>query len=272
MTKYKIIDAHTHTYPESVAEKAAVSLGNFYNFEVKGKGTYEDLEQQAASEGICGFFLLSVATNAGQVTHINDFTAATAALSRSHGFETVGFACMHQDFHDVEAEIMRCIQLGLCGIKIHPDIQRMDIGSAPMYRLCEQIEGRMPLFLHMGDNRPDYRYSEPQKLAHLAERFPRLKITAAHFGGYQSWDSAQRYLFGRPNIWYDLSSSLWAMSPEKALGLIRACGSDRVMFGTDYPVMGSAEYLSLFMKIDLSETQRQDILYNNALRFLKAKT
>lgn len=67
---YKIIDIHTHTYPEAIADKATVSLGNFYNFEIKGKGTYDDLEKQAAEDGVCGFFLLSVATNAHQVTPV----------------------------------------------------------------------------------------------------------------------------------------------------------------------------------------------------------
>ncbi|MHB1150931.1 MAG: amidohydrolase family protein [Eubacteriales bacterium] len=269
---YKIIDIHTHTYPEAIAEKAAAGLGNFYNFEVKGKGTYEDLEQQAAECGVCGFFLLSVATNASQVTHINDSVAELVSLSRSHGFETAGFACMHQDYPDFKNEINRCKELGLCGIKIHPDIQRMDIECIEMYRLCEQLEGKMPLFLHMGDNRAEYRYSEPLKLAHLTDKFPRLEVIAAHFGGYQAWDEARQYLYGRPNIWYDLSSSLWAMSPEKARRLIYACGTDRVMFGTDYPVMELSEYISLFMKIELSESERQDIFYNNAGRFLMNKS
>ena len=41
----------------------------------------------------------------------------------------------------------------------------------------------MPLYLHMGDNRPQYRYSEPKKLAKLLDRFPDLVVGAAHFGG-----------------------------------------------------------------------------------------
>jgi predicted TIM-barrel fold metal-dependent hydrolase len=266
---YKIIDVHTHTYPESIASKASVNLGNFYNFKIEGDGTYKDLEEQALKTGVCGLFLLSVATNAHQVTNVNDYAASLVSLSRSRGFETLGFACMHQDFEDFSAEIDRCEALGLTGIKIHPDIQHMDIESAEMYRLCELIEGRMPLFLHMGDNRPEYRYSEPRKLARLARRFPRLEFIAAHFGGYRAWDEAERYLYGLDNIWYDLSSALWAMPPEEAGRLIRACGISRVMFGTDYPVKRLADYIELFMKIELDETERRDILYNNAKRFFK---
>ena len=271
---YKIIDIHTHTYPDAIAERAVRSLGNFYNFDVRCAGTYADLEAQAeASKGseteTVGFLLFSVATNAHQVQKVNSSIAALAELSRSHGYETVGFAGMHQDYPDFAGELERCISLGLKGVKIHPDIQRMDILCDRMFELCEIIEGRMPLFLHMGDNRAEYRYSEPEKLAKLLDRFPHLEVVAAHLGGYQAWDEAEKYLYGRENVWYDISSSLWAMSPEKAGYLIDRCGADRVMFGTDYPVMPIDPYVSMFMKIDLDEQTRQDIFYNNAKRFLK---
>lgn len=265
---YQIIDAHTHTYPEPLAERATDSLGRFYDFKVQGKGTYTDLETQAKACGICGFILFSVATNAHQVEKVNDGIAASTALSRAHGFETTGFAGMHQDYPDFEGELRRCERLGLRGVKIHPDIQRMDLESVEMYRLCEILEGHMPLFLHMGDNRPEYRYSEPRKLVKLLKRFPRLEVVAAHLGGYQAWDEAEAVLLGAPNVWYDTSSAFWAMTPERAYSLMEKCGWDRVMFGTDYPVCDLQNYLDLFLAIDLDEEKRRNILYHNAHRFL----
>ena len=266
---YKIIDIHTHTYPEAISEKAVKSLAAFYDFTVDGKGTYADLEAQAKQTGVNGFLLFSVATNGHQVTKVNDTIARLAEQSRKNGFETVGFAGMHQDFPDFAGEIERVIGLGLRGVKIHPDIQRLDIDSPKMFELCEIIEGRIPLYLHMGDNRPQYRYSEPRKLSRLLERYPRLEVVAAHLGGYMAWDEAVSELAGRPNVWYDTSSALWAMTPERAVELIHAYGSDRVMFGTDYPVKNLDDELSRFMRLELSEQEREDILYNNAKRFLK---
>ena len=99
---YKVFDIHTHTYPEQIAEKACISLGNFYNFDVLGKGTYAHLESQAEANNVKGYLLFSVATNAHQVPKVNSSIAALAELSRSHGFKTVGFAGMHQDFEDFE--------------------------------------------------------------------------------------------------------------------------------------------------------------------------
>lgn len=267
--KYKILDMHTHTYPEAIAEKACVSLGRFYDFEVRGAGTYADLERQAREAGTDGFLLFSVATNARQVQKVNDTIAALAELSRSHGFETVGFAGMHQDFPDFAAELDRCVSLGLAGVKIHPDIQKMDIASIEMSRLCACLcERKLPLFLHMGDDRPEYRYSEPRKLSALLDAFPTLRVVAAHLGGYKAWDEAVEALAGRPNVWYDCSSALWAMSPDRAADLIHTLGPSRVMYGTDYPVVSLHDYLTLFLNLPLTERERENILYYNARRFL----
>ncbi len=266
---YKIIDIHTHTYPEAIAEKAVKALGAFYDFRVDGKGTYADLSEQGRALGVNGFLLFSVATNARQVEKVNDSIAALAEKSRAEGFETVGFAGMHQDYPDFAAELDRCEKLGLRGVKIHPDIQGIDVDSPHLYPLYERMEGRMPLYLHMGDNRPEYRFSEPKKLVRVLERFPKLEVVAAHLGGYMAFGEAAAGLAGRPNVWFDTSSALWAITPEHAVCLIHRYGADRVMFGTDYPVKNLEDELSRFMKLDLTEKEREDILYYNAKRFLK---
>lgn len=270
MKKYKIIDAHAHVYPEAIAEKASENLGMFYNFTVHGKGTYNDIEQKAIKENADGFFLLCVATNAKQVEKVNTTIAELCKLSRSRGFETYGFAGIHQDYENFEEEVERCKRLGLSGIKLHPDIQRADADCEKFLKLYEILEAKhMKLFLHAGDDRKEYQYSSPEKIARVAKMFPDMQIVAAHLGGYKAWDDAEKYLCGKySNIWYDCSSALWAMSKEKAKYMIEACGYDRVMFGTDYPVCDIDEYMDLFMKIDLTEDQRKDILYNNAIKFI----
>ena len=267
MKTYPIFDIHTHTYPERIAEKACVNLGAFYEFIVEGKGTYADLEESARPHNVRGFLLFSVATNATQVPKVNDSIASLVELSRSHGFETVGFAGMHQDYPDFAGEIDRVEKMGLRGIKIHPDIQAVDIDDPRMLRLYELVEGRMPIYFHIGDWRPQYRFSEAKKLLKVLEMFPKLEVVAAHLGGHRAFEEA-KMLAGHPNVWYDTSSALWAMTPEYARELIRLLGTDRVMFGTDYPVKNPATELELFSRLSLTESQREDILYYNAIRFL----
>lgn len=266
---YKVFDIHTHTYPEAIAEKACVNLGKFYDFTVEGKGTYSDLENLGRENGVVGFLLFSVATNAHQVEKVNTSIASLAELSRSHGFKTVGFAGMHQDFPDFAAEIDRCRSLGLKGVKIHPDIQGVNINDKRLYPLYEILESYdMPLYLHMGDNRPEYRFSEASKLLEVLADFPHLRTVAAHLGGYKAWDDAVPKLAGHENVMYDTSSALWAMTPEKASEIIGKLGADNVMFGTDYPVMRTDEELERFFKLDLTDDEREKILCLNAFRFL----
>lgn len=266
---FKVFDIHTHTYPEAISEKACVNLGKFYNFVTEGKGTYADLESQAAANNVGGYLLFSVATNAHQVEKVNTSIADLVALSRSHGFKSYGFAGMHQDFPDFESELDRCISLGLCGVKLHPDIQGVDINDSRLMPLYEIMQSKgLRLYLHMGDDRPEYRFSEAGKLVEVLERFPSLVVVAAHLGGYKAWDDAVTFLAGRENVWYDTSSALWAMTTEYAENLISRLGYDRVMFGTDYPVKNTDDELERFLSLRLTDSQREDILWNNAMRFL----
>lgn len=265
---YKVFDIHTHTYPEAISEKAVVNLGKFYDFVCQGKGTYAHLESQAEENNVHGYLLFSVATNAHQVEKVNTSIANLAELSRSHGFLTVGFAGMHQDFEDMEGEINRAVSLGMQGVKIHPDIQGVDIDDPRLLKLYEIVAGRIPVYFHIGDNRAQYRFSEARKLVRVMDMFPKLEVVAAHLGGYKAWEEAIEFLAGRDNVWYDTSSALWAMTPEYADYVVSKLGAEHVMFGTDYPVKNTAEELERFFRLKLTEKEREDILWNNAVRFL----
>ena len=266
---FQVFDIHTHIYPEKIAEKACENLGNFYNFEVQGQGTYAHLESQAKDNNVGGYLILSVATNAHQVEKVNDTAAAVAEYSRSRGFKTYAFAGMHQDYTEFEKEIDRVSKLGMKGVKIHPDIQGVDINDPRFLPLYEILEAKgMPLYLHMGDNRPEYRFSMAEKLVEVLEKFPKLIVGAAHLAGYKAWDTSVPLLAGRENVWYDTSSALWAMTPEQADDIISKLGTDHVMFGTDYPVKNTAEELERLFRLKLTDNQLENILWNNAMRFL----
>ena len=268
MKKYNIFDIHVHIYPEAIAEKACENLGNFYNFDVRCNGTYDDFITRSTEMNMKGFLTFPVALNPAKLERINDLAAENVRNACAAGFEAVGFMGMHQDYPDFAAEVDRCEKMGLRGIKIHPDCQEVDIDDPKLMKLYEIIEGRMPIVLHMGDDRPEYRYSEPAKLRRVLDKFPNLEVIATHMGGYQAWNEAENFLFGRPNVWYDASSFLWAVTPDEAVRLMRAGGTDRVLYGTDYPVMQLKEYFDLFMECPLTEQEREDILYNNAKRLL----
>lgn len=265
----KIFDIHTHIYPDAIAKRAVAALGKFYDFVPQGDGTFNDMTENDRRDGVCGFLIFSVATNAHQVHKVNECLAAVAEKAREDGFEAEAFGGLHQDCADMEGEINYALSLGLKGIKIHPDIQGVDIDDPLLFPLYELSQGKFPIYFHMGDDRPQYRFSEPKKLHKVLGLFPKMTVVAAHLGGYKADEEALTYLCGDERVMYDTSSALWWLSTERAEYLINRYGHERVMFGTDYPVMYPPDEIARFMKIKMTDAQREDIFYNNAKRFLK---
>ena len=75
-------------------------------------------------------------------------------------------------------------------------------------------------------------------------------------------------LAGRPGVWGDTSSSLYAVEPEEAASIIRHYGVDRVFFGTDYPMWKPEEEVARFMALPLTDEERERILHLNFEAFL----
>lgn len=266
-TTLRVFDAHTHVYPARLAEKASRALGEFYRLPIPGKGTVDDLIERCRQAGASGFLLLGVATTAEQVGNVNAYLRDCVNLARAEGMEAYAFGGYHPDADPV-ATVEQILALGLSGVKIHPDIQRFSLDDPRMDRLCEVLEGRLPVCFHMGDDRPEYRYSAPEKLIALMERHPDLRVIAAHLGGYRLWDQAVELYAGQRNVWFDLSSSLPFLPDGRAEEIIRTLGSDRVFFGTDYPIASPAEGIAQLGRLNLTPSERENILWNNFHRFL----
>ena len=69
-------------------------------------------------------------------------------------------------------------------------------------------------------------------------------------------------------LYVDLSSSLYALTPQTALDLIHAYGADKVLWGTDYPMWESVSEMAYFDKIELTGEERELIMYKNASKIL----
>jgi hypothetical protein len=261
--KYEIFDMHTHIFPEKIAAKAVHSIGSYYGITMYGAGTVDGLIESGKKIGVSKYIVHSSATTVDQVKRINDYVSEVIS---GHD-EFIGFGTLHSGLDDIDAEVDRIIALGLKGIKLHPEFQNFVIDSEVMLPVYKAIEGRLPLLIHMGDENKDS--SSPRRLSRILDMFPRLTVIAAHLGGYQMWDESIECLVGR-NVYMDTSSSLYFMTPEKAVKIIRAHGVEKVFFGTDYPMWDHEEELERFLKLDLTESERKAILSGNAKRFLQA--
>ena len=255
-----VIDAHSHIYPDKIACKASSAVGDFYGVDMNAKNA-SAASMLAACEGspITHHLVHSVATTPGQVPIINDFIAEQC---RAHD-NFVGFATMHQDFEDVEGEIDRAIQLGLKGVKIHPDTQKVNMDDPRLMRLYEIIEGRLPIVIHTGDYR--YDYSHPRRLKKVLHAFPNLVVDAAHFGGWNAWDRSLAH--PQPeNVFYDTSSTTPMIPHDMVMRMFETFGPERFLFGTDFPMWSPEEMVRQFLTYDLGDSLREQILYGNFMR------
>lgn len=262
---YNIIDAHCHIYPDRIAEKAAAATGKFYGTPPEMDGKVKTLLEVGNKAGISHFIVQSVATTPHQVSSINRFIAES--VKNSNGTMT-GFGTMHPESNDMERDMAELLELGLLGIKLHPDIQNFKIDDYRMlkiYELCEK--NHLPVLMHTGDNR--YDNSNPNRLVPILETYTDITIIGGHFGGYSVWDDAIDKLTNYKNFYVDTSSSLFMISPEMAKELIYAYGVDKVLFGTDYPLWNPKHELDRFMEINLPDEDRQKIFYDNAAKLLK---
>jgi predicted TIM-barrel fold metal-dependent hydrolase len=176
----------------------------------------------------------------------------------------VGLGTVHPDSPTLKEDIDTILSLGLRGVKLHPDIQRVRVDSPKCLKIYELCEGRLPVFLHCGDHR--YDYSNPRRLSSLLSVFPALTVIGAHFGGWSVWDEATALLTSYKNFYVDTSSSLYALSSERAVEIIRAYGKDRVLFATDYPMWRMEDELARFDALALTEEEKRAICYENAAK------
>ena len=257
---YPIIDIHTHVYPAKIVEKAVGATGGFYGVGHEQSGLSSDLLICMDAAGIDVSLIHSVATTPKQVDAINAFIAETADGS---GGRLYGLGTLHPDSPDQAADVKALAARGLRGVKLHPEIQGFaldDPRSVRIFELCE--ESGLVLLLHTGDRR--YDCSNPNRLLPMLRRFPGLKVVGAHLGGWSIYEEAVPQLIGVPNLWFDCCSTFRWLDPQIAKQLILRLGTDRVMFGSDYPMWTPKTELETLLSLGFSEAQQRRLLYENA--------
>lgn len=258
----EIIDSHCHIYPHKIASKAVEAIGKFYDIDMHCNGTSEDLILRLKKFGVSRAVVHSTATKPEQVVSINDFIIETVKTYP----QFIGYGTMHPDFLNIEEEILRIINAGLKGIKIHPDFQMRNIDDEKMYKIYDVVSDKIPILFHIGDVTKDY--SNPLRLKKVLKDFPKLKTIAAHMGGYRVWEESKDILKGE-NVWVDTSSSFKFIKDDFILELINHYGEDRVLFATDYPMWDFSDEYTRLMSLGLKNSTLEKIFSKNIKELLK---
>lgn len=255
----KIIDTHVHIYPDVIADKAVDSIGRFYGIKMNGHGRISDLLESMRLSGVSKSVVCSVATSKHQVSKINDFMASQLKVQQFHPLAT-----LHPDMDtfEISDEVARVKDLGLKGIKLHPDCQAFKLTGERGLRLFNAIgDFDLPILVHTGDRRFDY--SHPEYMIEIARDFPRLQFIAAHFGGWSEWEQALKYK-GLKNVWFDTSSSLFQLEGRIAKTVIFGLGVEKFMFGTDFPMWQCDKEIERVLALDLGERNNELVFHKNA--------
>ena len=121
-----IIDTHAHIYPDKIALKAAKSIGEFYEIPMHLDGAVSSLLKAGDEAGISRFLVHSVAVTWERARSINDFIAASV---QAHPERFIGFGSMHPTHPEMEKELDHMLELGLRGVKLHPDFQHFHVAD-----------------------------------------------------------------------------------------------------------------------------------------------
>lgn len=259
----RFIDFHCHIYPEAIAPKAADNIREFYHLgDDSIDGRVQTLLERGTQAGVEQFVVLPVAVRPSRTRHINDFILGEVAKEpRFFGYGTI-----HAGMENITGEVQYIMNQGLRGLKMHPDYQLFSIDDPRLFPVYDMIGDKLPIIFHMGDQR--YNYSHPAKLRKVLELFPKLRVIAAHFGGYTMYETAAELLHDK-NCYFDVSSSLMFMEEGIAEKYINHHGAERFVYGSDFPMWDPVVEMERFMRLKLTDAQKEQIAHITAEELLK---
>lgn len=262
---FPVIDAHVHLYPDSLAAKVTPALGAKFGNEPSFDGTVAGCAASSSAAGIAAALNLPVATAEHQVAHTNAFWRGYAP-GRTASPRVFSLAALHPALADKPAELARIRAMGFSGVKFHPEYQLFRFNDKSMDDAWAAMsELSLVAYLHAGGERvfrPPF-HSTPREILELHRRFPKLRIAAAHLGGFEMWDAAEELLMGR-DLYLDLSHTFFWMPHEQILRMIRRHGAHRILFGTDAPWQDQGKVLRAFLDLPLTNAERRAICFDNA--------
>jgi len=276
-----IIDFHTHVFSPRIKKNRSHYIDNdpcfamlYSNKEAK-LATTDELIASMDKAGID----ISVIVNTGWTTHdlcveTNDYILESIAR---YPKRLIGFCAVQPQAPEAAiVEIERCARGGIRGIgEMRPDMQLFDLGDEEaMQPVVDALrKHRLILLTHasepVGHDYPGKGIITPDRLYPFINNFPDLTIVCAHWGGglpfYALMPEVKQAM---KNVFFDTAASPFLYSPQVYNQVIQLVGADRILFGSDYPLLAQTRLLQEINSADLSEEEKSLILSGNARRLL----
>lgn len=259
-----VIDFHTHCFNSKIAKSAITQLESVGNVKAYHDGTAAGLVSYMDRNGIDKSVVLPVATKPSQVSVINDWAKSNSSEKLCF------FGTIHPDDENIYDVIAGLKKDGFKGIKIHPDYQDFLVDDRRMMPIYEALRDMgLIVVAHAGVDIgfPSLVHCTPMMLSRVLSEVPGLRLVAAHMGGHGLWRDVEDILLGK-QIYIDTSFSSYMLGKEGMLKMIKKHGADKVLFGSDSPWTSAEHELKLINNLDLTGSEKDLILYKNALDIL----
>jgi predicted TIM-barrel fold metal-dependent hydrolase len=176
------------------------------------------------------------------------------------------------------AEAVRLVDKGARGFKFHPNLQGFFPNDRMAYELYGAIEAAgVPALFHTGHSGMGsglqggggirLKYSNPMFVDDVAVDFPNMPIVLAH-PSFPWQEEAISVAMHKAQVYIDLSGWSPRLFPPVLLQYANTALQDKLLFGSDYPVITPDRWLRDFERIDIKDEVRPKILKDNAVRLL----
>ncbi len=209
----------------------------------------------------------------GMCQESNDYIIDVAAR---YPDRLIGFAVVPPQETGMERELIRCHESGLKGTgeiipaAVHADIS--DQGQVGRFTaLCRELD--FPILMHtnelVGHYYPGKGKMGPEQAYLFAVQNPDNKIIFAHWGGglffYELMPELHEAL---RHVYYDTAASPFLFRPDVYAAARLAGVLDKVLLGSDFPLLSPSRYYKEWAATDLTEEERDGISGNNAAGLL----
>lgn len=266
-----IIDFHAHIFPDKIAANTIKKLERQDGTKAYCNGTQIHLQQSMKEAGIDLSVILPVATRVEQFNTINAF-----AVEISKQPDIISFGGIHPDTPNPKQALKQIKEMGLLGIKLHPDFQDTFIDDKRYITIIyEALQLDLMISIHGGLDKayPDLIHCPPKRALSMlrqtgVSKTDSTRIILAHMGAFEQWKEVEELLCGE-NIYFDLGYTFSYLKDNDLIRLMRKHGISRILFATDSPWRSQMEYVDYMKKLPLTEKEKSAILGENAKNLLK---
>jgi uncharacterized protein len=275
------IDVHTHAWKSALRvddapTESQAAMGRYFRYQPQHQTVPEMAEMYRKLR--MAFVVFAVDSPLEKTRISNEEVAELAHENRD---VAIPFASINPHRGAPGArEARRLIRdFAVKGFKFHPSVQAFFPNDRMAYPLYEVIaEAKLPALFHTGQTGVGagarggggirLKYSNPICLDDVAADFPDMPIILAHPS--VPWQDEQLSVaVHKPNVYIDLSGWSPKYFEPKLVQYANSLLKDRMMFGSDYPVISPQRWLEDFEKLQIKPDVRPLILKMNAARLLK---